>query len=679
MRCPECKAQVPDNLSLCPECGEMVQDTRPSRRVRRSKGGEKTRPMRVQRSETGSGASFVAALRAGPLNWKLVLRIALIAAGALALLALVVFVGGYLGLHQGEIDRQEARLQEANDHYNKGETLREQGDHKLAIAEFQYALKLDPNHPYAQQRIDEVLAERYRVGLEYLNGGECELAIAEFEYILQVKPDHSYAQQGLDQARAGLAASLTPTPVDLEAMKSDLYQQAVAQYEAGEWEKAAATLNQLRAIDPGYEAEAVEEMLFNSHYNAGIALLEQNRLEEGIFHLDQAITMRPSSSLAQEAQAQRDLAELYLTAMGYWGVDWERCVARFETLYTIAPGYKDVYQRLYLAHVAYGNDWYDKNEMCPAEEQYTLALQMGESEELRSKRDSAAEVCAVATPVPVTLVAGTDVITLTELPPRFNSGRLAFPVHDTSAGRYDVYVLSTDKRAVRMAVGADQPCWMRNNGALGYRDLISPGISVLGLGAATPQRITSGSVAWPTFSADGGRVAYASRETGAWQIYIAPVDGSSEPQVLAAGNGPAWASNGWLAWTGCETGGECGIFIDNPDDSQPPARVSDNADDTALSWSPDGSRLAYMSDFDGDWDVYLYTPATSSFVQLTENPASDGLPTWSPDGSSIAFVSDRGGAWGLYVTGPDGGETDVILDLGPSMPNWTLQRIAWGP
>jgi TolB protein len=149
--------------------------------------------------------------------------------------------------------------------------------------------------------------------------------------------------------------------------------------------------------------------------------------------------------------------------------------------------------------------------------------------------------------------------------------------------------------------------------------------------------------------------------------------------VHAAGNGPAWASNGWLAWTGCETGGECGIFIDNPDDSQPPARVSSNADDTALSWSPDGSRLAYMSDFDGDWDVYLYTPATSSFVQLTENPASDGLPTWSPDGSSIAFVSDRGGAWGLYVTGPDGGETDVILDLGPSMPNWTLQRIAWGP
>ena len=41
MRCPVCKAKIPDHLSLCPECGEMVQDTRPMR-AQRPKRPERT-------------------------------------------------------------------------------------------------------------------------------------------------------------------------------------------------------------------------------------------------------------------------------------------------------------------------------------------------------------------------------------------------------------------------------------------------------------------------------------------------------------------------------------------------------------------------------------------------------------------------------------------------------------
>jgi hypothetical protein len=488
---------------------------------------------------------------------------------------------------------------------------------------------------------------------------------------LYVKPDHPYAPQGIDEAQMRRAASLTPTAVDVETVKRNVFQQAVAHYEAGEWEEAASTLNQLRALDATYEAAVVEDMLFNSHYKAGVALLEQDRFEEGIFHLDQAIAMRPSDPLAEEAQWERDMAELYMIAMGYWAVDWERCIARFETLYGLAPGYKDTYNRLFLAHASYGDEWYGKNEMCPAEEQYTLALNLGDSEEIRTKRDQAAEVCLVATPTPIESLGGTKVITLTELPRGFGVGRLAFPIYNSTSDSYDIHVLATDGRIVRWVVGGTHPSWMRSNRNLGYRNLVSPGISLLASSADQPRQLRSGVMSWPTFSPDGGRVAYASQDgSGTWQVYVAPMDGSAEPQIHAAGKWPIWARNGWLAWTGCDAGGACGIFIDNPDDDQPPTQLSTSVDDIAMSWHPDGVGLIYMAKHTGNWEIFRVN-TDRTFMQLTDNPASDGLPVWSPDGSKIAFVS--------YLMESNGEDPHIIVELGPDMPSWTSQRLSWGP
>jgi serine/threonine-protein kinase len=611
--------------------------------------------------------------------WKLALKVLLMIVGALLILALSVGLGGYLGLHRGEVERQEARLQEARAHFEKGETLLAQGEYKLAIAEYQYVLKIEPDHAFSLQRIDEIIAMRYMVGMQYLEGGDFELAIAEFEYILQIKPDHPYAPQGITEAQTRLAASLTPTPIDVEDVKLDVFQQAVAHYEAGEWEEAASALNQLRALDAAYEAVAVEDMLFNSHYNAGMALLEQDRFEEGIFHLDQAIAMRPSDPLTEEAQWERDIAELYMIAMGYWAVDWERCINRFETLYAVAPGYKDAYQRLFLAHVSYGDEWYGKNEMCPAEEQYTLALNLGDSEEITIKRDQAAAICLVATPTPIESLAGTQVITLTELPRGFGIGRLAFPTYNSTSDSYDIHVLSTDGLIMRWVAGGTHPVWMRSNRNLGYRNLVSPGISLLGSSADQPRQLRSGVIFWPTFSPDGGRVAYASQDgSGTWQVYIAPMDGSSEPVIHAEGKWPTWGRNGWLAWTGCDADGVCGIFIDNPDDDQAPTNLSSSIDDIAMCWHPEGVALIYMAKHSGNWEIYRVN-TDRTFLQLTDNPANDGLPVWSPDGTKIAFVSDRDGEWGVYLMEPGGEDPHIILELGPDMPSWTSQRLSWGP
>jgi len=568
-----------------------------------------------------------------PTRWQRVRPILFWAIGFLCLLALSLGGAAYGGLYKGERDRERQRQDLAEQHYH--------------------------------------------TGLERLDAGEYELAIAEFEYVLKLDPNHPFAQQGIAEAQVRIATRPTPTSETYEIVVDDLYQKAVIHYEAEQWEDTAAVLTQLRALDPAYEAKKVEEMLFSSLYRAGMALLDENRFEEGIFYLDQAVALRP---LDEEALTQRSLAIQYMTASGYWGVDWERCIERFEQLYAVAPHYKDVFSRLYNAHVIYAEAWYSQGEMCPAEVQYAQAVQLMNDPAIEQKRTVAAQTCLVATPTPIAPLTGTLPITLTQPPPGFTAGRLAYPVYNTQTGLYDIYALFADGRLVRMAGGADQPWWLAGSGVLGYRNLLSPGISLLRPGEAAPLQLAAGiGLAWPTFSPDGSRMAYAAQDAaGTWQITIVPLDGSAEPRVHATGKGPAWGPTGLLAWTGCDPGGTCGIFVDNPDDDQPPTRLTASADDVGLSWAPNGGLLAYMSDVTGNWEIYLLS-ITGGVAVLTNDPASDGLPAWAPDGSGLAFVSDRDGTWGVYLMGPNGENPHKIMALGPSLPDWTTQRLSWAP
>jgi Tol biopolymer transport system component len=81
----------------------------------------------------------------------------------------------------------------------------------------------------------------------------------------------------------------------------------------------------------------------------------------------------------------------------------------------------------------------------------------------------------------------------------------------------------------------------------------------------------------------------------------------------------------------------------------------------ATSWSPDGKPLAYMSDRDGNWNIYVVSIDGSKRldgsgrIQLTSSSSREGLPSWSPDGTRLAFVSDRDGDFDVYVVDADGG------------------------
>jgi len=94
------------------------------------------------------------------------------------------------------------------------------------------------------------------------------------------------------------------------------------------------------------------------------------------------------------------------------------------------------------------------------------------------------------------------------------------------------------------------------------------------------------------------------------------------------------------------------IFLINVDGSGLRKITSDSRANFYRTWSPDGSRLAFSSNRDGDWDIYVMNADGSDVRQLVDSPGLDDKPHWSPDGSRIGFATTRRGSPELMRSTP---------------------------
>jgi TolB protein len=114
----------------------------------------------------------------------------------------------------------------------------------------------------------------------------------------------------------------------------------------------------------------------------------------------------------------------------------------------------------------------------------------------------------------------------------------------------------------------------------------------------------------------------------------------------------------------------------NADDGSEQTRLTDNnANDSSPSWSPDGEKIAFSSNRDGNYEIYVMNADGSDVTRLTNvNNANDSSPSWSPDGEKIVFTSDRDSAFTeIYSMNADNGRRVTRLtdnNANDSSPNW---------
>ena len=117
---------------------------------------------------------------------------------------------------------------------------------------------------------------------------------------------------------------------------------------------------------------------------------------------------------------------------------------------------------------------------------------------------------------------------------------------------------------------------------------------------------------------------------------------------------PAWSPNGTRIAFHSYRDGDWDIFLMNADGSNQRRLTHSSASDAFPVWSPDGTQIAFHSQRTGNWDIFLMNADGSNRRRLTDNSASDQTPAWSPDGTQIAFVSDRTGNNDIFLMDADG-------------------------
>jgi Tol biopolymer transport system component len=144
-------------------------------------------------------------------------------------------------------------------------------------------------------------------------------------------------------------------------------------------------------------------------------------------------------------------------------------------------------------------------------------------------------------------------------------------------------------------------------------------------------------------------------------------------QDPARDGAPNWFPDGQALVFAAEVGtGRADIYRMDLDGGGRRRLTDHEATDASPAVSPDGTRIAFESERDGNSEIYVMDVAGGNVVRLTNDPARDSAPAWSPDSRRIAFTSDRDNraSADVYVMNADGsGVERVTTDLA----NWAPQ------
>jgi Tol biopolymer transport system component len=136
---------------------------------------------------------------------------------------------------------------------------------------------------------------------------------------------------------------------------------------------------------------------------------------------------------------------------------------------------------------------------------------------------------------------------------------------------------------------------------------------------------------------------------GTWVLVRAFESGDDQDRLGGISPTPVPMRNGLLAYVSGQSR-NLDIWTANPDGTRADNITAESlTNEWAPAWSPDGSRIAFVSDRGGTEEIYVMSPEGAGVKRLTNRPGS-GDPAWSPDGMKIAYISNDD----IFVMNSDG-------------------------
>jgi Tol biopolymer transport system component len=276
-------------------------------------------------------------------------------------------------------------------------------------------------------------------------------------------------------------------------------------------------------------------------------------------------------------------------------------------------------------------------------------------------------------------------------------GTLAYPAFDGQTYHiYFVNLATGDSR--RFRTEASQPAFNSEGSRIAFQSWAGNprGLMTVNLSSGSELLITNFlEDAYPTWSPDGGTILFLTRRSGGResQLWWTPSDRDFQANLTRfvgkEGEYPYWGANNQIIFKGWQSTGT-GLRLASPDFATI-QQVTTSNQDYGPALSPDGRQVVFMSQRDGNWEVYRVNTDGSDLQRLTtDSVALDGLPTWSPDGRAIAYASNTGGEWAIWAVSPNGGSPQKLFSMVNSPDGqvasdransrgWVEERISWAP
>jgi tetratricopeptide (TPR) repeat protein len=544
--------------------------------------------------------------------------------------------------------------------YDQAQQAVQAKDWQEAVDLFSQILRFDPRYRDVVDQLAEAgrqarLAALYAAARRALQAEYWAEALVQLDEMAQIAPDYRDVQELQAQAR-------------YKHELDQLYRQGIQHLDAGEWGAAIDRLAQVQAQDANYARVA--------------ELLASARAEQEKARGEDAASVEKERAEREPARRRSllwALVALLVVALAVESYFFYRAVR--PPVIVSAPG----------------------TAPAPADATSVLlpppslmALSTFTATLAPTTRQPPDPTIPVVPPLSPTATATSTAQSPVAVRPRL-AGQIAFPRFDPARGTYDVWVCRVDGSNCRLvAAEASQPDFLPDGAQLVLHSWKADekGLVLQTLSGERIWRISDGfEAARPCVDFEGKLYVYHSRQEADRQPRLYRTHNSETRPVVREANvilglSPSWLPDGRILYSGC-LGDACGILVMAADGTNP-RQVAAGGNETNPEASPNGRQVAFMSQRDHNWEVYVINLDGTGLRRLTRSPGNDGLPAWSPDGRYIAFVSDRDGVWAVWVMRPDGGDLRRLFDVGGPLEGqvqhaapheihgWVEERISWG-